>query len=318
MEAVEATISDVLDILAEETGIQSKDAAGHAILSVSDLKLDGLEDHGAHFGLEFRSPSLGILLADAVDKVDTEVQVDRLVAHDVLELLADADHLVLALEGEEHHEAAVEEDSLHDDVEADQVLQELLKPLDGVGGEALLHDGSGEGHLKGILVVNGIHLVVHVENLTLIKRKALDDVLEGVGVDRLLEGLAKHVLTGLGVGDVLEDCEHDVVPDKALSSAEEAEIPHDDLTLVGGELVGLPELDIALHRDLIRHPVVGAALGVVIPGPGVLQGHELVHIDLLAVDQAFLIGIDPLGEVVEGGGSIGGGAAGHGGGFVGC
>jgi hypothetical protein len=51
--------------------------------------------------------------------------------------------------------------------------------------------------------------------------------------------------------------------------------------------------------------VVGTTLGIVIPSPGVFQGHELVHIDLLAVDQAFLIRIDPLGEVVEGGGSIG-------------
>ena len=91
---------------------------------------------------------------------------------------------------------------------------------------------------------------------------------------------------------------------ETLGGAEEAEVPHDDLTLVGGELVGLPELDIALHRDLVGHPVVGAALGVVVPGPGVLQGHELVDIDLLAVDQAFLIRVNPFGEVVEGGGSI--------------
>ena len=228
--------------------------------------------------------------------------MDRLVAHDVLELLADADHLVLALEGEEHHEAAVEEDPLHDDVESDEVLEELLKTLGGVCGETLFHNRGSKGHLEGILVVNGIDLVVHVEDLTLIKRETLDDVLESVRVDRLLEGLAQHVLTGLGIGNVLEDGEHDVVPHQALRSAEETQIAHDDLTLVGGELVGLPELDVALHRDLVRHPVVGAALGVVIPGPGVLQGHELVHVNLLAVDQAFLIRVDPLGEIVEGGG----------------
>jgi len=318
VEAVEAAISDVLDILAEEAGIQSEDTAGHAILGIGDLKLDGFEDHGAHFGLEFRGPGLGILLADAVDEVDTEVQMDRLVAHDVLELLADTDHLILPLKGEEHNKTTVEEDSLHDDVESYEILEELLKTFGGVGGKALLHDGGGEGHLEGILVVNGIDLVVHVEDLTLIKRKALDDVLEGVGMDRLLEGLAEHVLTGLGIGDMLEDRKHDVIPDKALSGAEEAEIPHDDLALVCRELIGLPEFDVALHRDLIRHPVVGAALGVVIPGPGVLQGHQLVDINLFAVDQTFLIGIDPLGEVVEGCGSIGRGAAGHGGGFVGC
>ena len=305
MQSVKTAIGDVLDILAEETGIESKNTAGHAILSIGDLEFDGLEDHGANLRLEFRGPGLRILLADAVDEVDAEVQMDRLIAHDVLELLADADHLVLALEGEEHDETAVEEDPLHDDVEADEILDELLKTLGGVGGEALLHDRGGEGHLEGILIVDGVHLVIHVEDLTLIKGETLDDVLEGVGMDRLLEGLAEHVLTGLGIGDMLEDRKHDVVPDKALSGAEEAEIPHDDLALVCRELIGLPELDIALHRDLVRHPVVGATLGVVIPSPGVLQGHELVDINLFAVDQAFLIGIDPLGEVVECGGSIG-------------
>jgi hypothetical protein len=34
----------------------------------------------------------------------------------------------------------------------------------------------------------------------------------------------------------------------------------------------------------------------------VFKGHELVHVNLLAVDQAFLIRVDPLGEIVEGGG----------------
>jgi hypothetical protein len=37
--------------------------------------------------------------------------VEALVAHDVLELLADADHLVLPLERQHHGEAGVEEDA---------------------------------------------------------------------------------------------------------------------------------------------------------------------------------------------------------------
>ena len=144
--------------------------------------------------------------------------------------------------------------------------------------------------------------MVHVENLALIEREALHDVLECVGVNRLLEGLTQHVLAGLRVGDVLENREHDVVAHEALGRTKEAEVAHDDLTLLGGQLVGLPEFDIALHGNLVRHPVVGAALVVVIPSPSVLQGHELVHVNLLAVDEALLIRVDPLGEVVEGGG----------------
>lgn len=302
VEAVKAAIGDILDVLAEEAGIQSEDTARHAILSIGDLKLDGLEDHGANLSFEFRSPDFWVLSTDSVDEIDTEVQVDRLVTHDVLELLADADHLVLALEGEKHHKSAIEEDALHDDVEANKVLEEGLEPLGGICFEALLHDGGSEAHLEGILVVDGGHLMVHVEDLTLIKRKTLDDVLEGVRVDRLFKGLTQHVLAGFRVGDVLEDREHDVVANEALCRAEEAEVAHDNLTLLCSQLVGLPELDVALHGDLIRHPVVGATFVVVIPGPGVLQGHELVHIDLLAVDETLLVRVNALGEIVEGGG----------------
>ena len=143
--------------------------------------------------------------------------------------------------------------------------------------------------------------MIHIEDLALIKREALDDVLEGMRVDGLLKSLTKHVLTGFGVGDVLENGQYDVVAYKALGSTEEAEVTQDDLTLVGCELIGLPELDVTLHGDLVRHPVIGATFIVIIPGPSVFERHELVHINLLAVHQAFLIGIDPLGEVVEGG-----------------
>jgi hypothetical protein len=48
IEAVKAAIGDILDVLAEEAGIQSEDTARHAILSIGDLELDGLEDHGAN------------------------------------------------------------------------------------------------------------------------------------------------------------------------------------------------------------------------------------------------------------------------------
>ncbi len=69
---------------------------------------------------------LGIFFFDAVDQIDAEVEVDRLVAQDVLELLADSCHFILPVEGEDHHKSAIEEDPFHDDVVADQVFKELL------------------------------------------------------------------------------------------------------------------------------------------------------------------------------------------------
>jgi hypothetical protein len=63
---------------------------------------------------------------DLVDDVDAEVQVDRLVAQDVLILLGDADHLVAPAEREDLREAGVEPHPFEDDIEGDEVAQESL------------------------------------------------------------------------------------------------------------------------------------------------------------------------------------------------
>ena len=52
--------------------------------------------------------------AFASDQVNAEIKVDRLIAQDVLELLANAGHFILAVEREDHHKAAIEEDPLHE------------------------------------------------------------------------------------------------------------------------------------------------------------------------------------------------------------
>ncbi len=172
---------------------------------------------------------------------------------------------------------------------------------------------AGQRHLERVLVVDRIDLVVHVENLALIEREAFHDVMEGVRVDGLLERLPQEVLAALGVRDVLEDGQHDVVAHEAFGGREKAEVAHDDAPLVRVEPVGLPQLDVALHGYLRRHPVVRAAVEVMLPRPGVLQGHELVHVHGLAVDEPFVVGVDAFGQVVGGGAFVGGGAAGHGG-----
>ncbi len=82
-------------------------------------------------GLELRGPKMGIFFFDAIDQVDAKVEMDRLIAQDVLKLLANPCHFVLAMEGEDHHKAAIEEDPFHDEVIADQVFQELLRTFWG-------------------------------------------------------------------------------------------------------------------------------------------------------------------------------------------
>ena len=47
----------------------------------------------------------------------------------------------------------------------------------------------------------------------------------------------------------------------------------------GVSSVALPEFDVLVHRHFGRHPVVGAAVEVVLPRPVVLERHELVDVD---------------------------------------
>ena len=143
--------------------------------------------------------------------------------------------------------------------------------------------------------------MIHIEDLTLIERERLHDVMEGVGVHRFLERLTQQILPRFGVGDVFENRQNEVVAHQAFRCAEESQVAHDDEALVAGEPVGFPKLDVALHRHFGWEPVVGAAVEVMFPGPFVFERHELVHIDGPAVQQAFIRRVDPTGEIVRAG-----------------
>jgi hypothetical protein len=173
------------------------------------------------------------------------------------------------------------------------------------GPEGRVHDRLDEGDQEFVLVADRRHFVVGVEDLALVQTEALDDVLVGVGVDRLLKGLAQQELAAFGSGDVPVGAQHDVVGGQRVGGDEEAQIALDDAPLVLAQTVRvLPERDVAAHVHFLRHPMVGAGGEVLLPGPFVLERHQLVDVGL-AVDDA-LVGCvhaplrdDPL--VLEGG-----------------
>ncbi len=135
--------------------------------------------------------------------------------------------------------------------------------------------------------------MVHVEDFAFIHGQRFDAVLIGVGVDGLFEGLAQDVLAALGVGDQAVDGQYQVVGHQGVGGGEEAEVAHDDAALVVGQAFGVfPQGDVGGHVDLLRHPVVGAAVEVLLPGPVVLEGDELVEVGA-AVDHALFIDGDP-------------------------
>ena len=96
--------------------------------------MDELDDASLKFG----GPKIGIFFFNSIDEVDAEIEVDGFIAEDILELLANAGHFVLSVEGQDHHKAAIEEDSFHDDVVADEVFEEFLRSLCCFGGKVEL------------------------------------------------------------------------------------------------------------------------------------------------------------------------------------
>ena len=97
-DALQPPVGDVLHVLAEQVRVQTENPLGQAILGVGDFQFDGFFDHALDFLHEFRRPRFRVLGLDAVDQIRAEGQMRALVAHDVLELLADARHLVLPFE----------------------------------------------------------------------------------------------------------------------------------------------------------------------------------------------------------------------------
>ena len=70
------------------------------------------------------------------------------------------------------------------------------------------------------------------------------------------------------------------------------EVALDDAPFVLGQALGiLPQGNIPGHLHLLGHPVVGAGGEVFVPGPLVLEGHELIDVGA-AVDDALVIGAD--------------------------
>src|SRR6185437_6907099 len=66
----------------------------------------------------------------------------------------------------------------------------------------------------------------------------------------------------------------------------------DDAPLVLGQAGRVfPQADVAAHVDFLRHPVVGAGGEIFLPGPLVLEGHQLVDVGL-GVDDALVLGRD--------------------------
>src|SRR5690349_11173030 len=116
----------MLHVFPEQASVETEDATRKTVFGIGDFEFDGLVDQPLQLLLKWCCPDFWILGFDPVDEINTEIQMNRLVAQDVLELFAHTRHAVLAMERKHHDEAAVKEDAFHNDVETHEILDEPL------------------------------------------------------------------------------------------------------------------------------------------------------------------------------------------------
>ncbi len=83
--------------------------------------------------------------------------------------------------------------------------------------------------------------------------------------ERPPQKLTQQVLPALGVGDMLEDRQDEIVTHQTFGGGEEAQIAHDDMSLGVAKAIASPDFNVLCHRNFGRHPVVRTTVGVVLP-----------------------------------------------------
>ena len=105
---------------------------------------------------------------DLIDHIDTKVQVHGLIAQDVLELFCYAHHLITAAHREDLGKATVEENTLSDGIEPNQIAQQSLIRFCGAGVEVGVTQLVRMAEAPGRFFGDRRYFTVHVENFGLI------------------------------------------------------------------------------------------------------------------------------------------------------
>lgn len=87
--------------------------------------------------------------------------------------------------------------------------------------------------------------------------------LVGLSVDDFLEGPTQQVLTAFRHRDVVVGAQPDIAGSQQIGGDEDDQVAFEDGALVLNQAVWfLPQLDVALNVDYLRHPVTNAAYQV--------------------------------------------------------
>src|SRR6267154_5971092 len=163
-----------------------------------------------------------IFFFDSIDEINSEIKMDSFIAQYVLELLTDACHPILAMEGEDHHKSAIEENPFHDEIITDQILEKFLRAFRSSSGEIRFQNIGCQFHFKLIFVIDCVDLIVHVEYLSLIEVERLNNVEKSMSMDGFFKGLTEQILSHFRVSDVFKNRENDIVSNQTFSCTKES------------------------------------------------------------------------------------------------
>ena len=208
-----------------------------------------------------------------------------LVAQRVLEHLADAGHLVLPVQREDHREERVELRAFHHLRDAEDRLRKLL---------LVRRDREIDPHFQlrhlprdvGVLFLHTRDVAELRRHLVEIDIERADDVQQRIHVDGLLRDVPQRRVLQLGRREIiLDDVQHRVAHD-ALRRGKIAHAHLDDPPLLRRKRARIPLLRIARHVDHVRLPVVRLHLLIDAVGLVVFQRQDVQLRAAHAIDHA--------------------------------
>ncbi len=289
----EAAVGDVVDVGFEIDGVESKATDREAVADELFFESDAFTHGSAEVFAEILGPDVGIFVDEIHEKVPENFDVIRFVTKGVAEHLADAGEFVLTIQTQDHAEKTIELGALHDLAEHENVLRERLFVL-GDREVDVAAESAGIRSDKIVFRLNRRDVLEHGLALVRVDAERGNHVNEAVCVDIFLVSVATEDQFQLGSGDdFANDVEH-IITDDAFCGGEITDAHFDDPALDIADFIGAPLLDVLLHGDVFRLPMIVLHRLVEVIRPLVFQREDVEEHGFLAIDHA-LAGIGELG-----------------------
>ena len=231
----------------------------------------GVEDHLANLGCKLRRLQVGVFFQNGEDQVDSELQVQRLVANNPVDERTEVTQQVALAEAQRDHEAGVEPNSLEDDVVGHEVTDKVLLTLGGGDIQSVFGHALDELDLELFLARHRGHVDVAVVGLVAINREGFENIFEAHAVVGFFPHLLREVKVRLGSIDVGVDAEGEGLVDQEFARVEVAHQEGDGVTLFVSHFLEVS--DVFAQLNLVGEPRVRYSLVIQVHCPAV--GHRL-------------------------------------------